>query len=494
MRKDIKKVLLINPPWYRIFGQSSNRSPLGLCYIASVLEKEGYDVHVYNADFKKKLAIGAGFEQVTSKYSEYLRILKDTDHPLWQEVGSVIFKESPDIVGISVTTAKYGSALNVSKIVKDFDPDIPVTWGGVHPTILPNDVIKNKNVDIVVRGEGEFTFLDIVKNPSHLSQIAGITYKEYGKIINNKDRPLIENLNALPFPAKHLLLEKSECYPEDFGNIFASRGCPYNCIFCASHKVWTKRVRYRSPRNVVDEIKTVKKEFKTKIFSFDDDSFTLNRQFVEELCDLLIKEGLKISWSTETRANLVHDDLMKKMKSAGCEELYIGAESGDEETLRLMKKGVTVEQILSANRTLNKNKIRCSAFFMVGFPWETKKEIEKTVSFMRQLNPRSAILSVATPYPGTELYDICMSEGLLSDNIDWSTFFHQSPDMYFTKKMTRSETIEVIKEVERIFEAHNSQKMKELIRSDPLWILRRIIKGKYRPQDLWTLFKHNLFP
>jgi anaerobic magnesium-protoporphyrin IX monomethyl ester cyclase len=189
----------------------------------------------------------------------------------------------------------------------------------------------------------------------------------------------------------------------------------------------------------------------------------------------------------------VNDDLMKKMKSAGCEELYIGAESGDEETLRLMKKGVTIDQILSANKILNTNKIRCSAFFMVGFPWETKKEIEKTVSFMKQLNPRSAILSVATPYPGTELYDICMSEGLLSNNIDWSTFFHQSPDMYLTKKMTRSEAIELIKDVERIFEAHNNRKMKELIRKDPLWIARRIIKGKYSPQDLWTLIKHNLF-
>ena len=489
---DIKKILLVSPPWYRMFGQSSNTSPLGLCYIAAVLEEQGYDVAIYNADYKKGLSYGAGVRQITSKYNEYLRILKDINHPLWREVATVISKESPDIVGISVTTAKYGSALNVSRLVKDFNADIPVVWGGVHPTILPNDTIRNRDVDIVVRGEGEYTFLDLVRNPISLGNILGITYKEQGNIIHNPDRPLIENLDTLPFPARHLLLEKESYHPETFGNIFASRGCPYSCTFCASHKVWTRKVRYRSPQNVVDEIKAVRKVFNTNIFRFDDDSFTLNKRFVEDFCDLLIKEKLDIKWSTETRANLVSDDLVKKMKSAGCEDIQIGAESGDEETLRLIKKGVTVEQIRNACRVLKQNKIRVSAFFMIGFPWETKKDIYKTVSLMKELDPHSASLSVVTPYPGTELYDTCLSEGLLADNMDWSTFFHQSPDMYLTKNLTKEETFEVIEDAEKIFDAHNDRKIRELLRSNPLWVFRRLIKGKYSPRDLWTLFRRYL--
>ena len=236
MNTDINKVLLISPPWYRIFGGCSDSSPLGLCYIAAILEKHGYNVSVYNADYKTDLQPTSVVE-LTAKYDTYLRTLNDMNHPLWKEVGAVISKQSPDIVGISVMTAKYGSALNVSRLVKDFDPDIPVVWGGVHPTILPDETMKNKDVDIVVRGEREYTFWELIENLESLDKVLGITYKENGEIIHKPNRPLIENLDELPFPARHLILEKENYHPEAFGNIFASRGCPYNCIFCASHKV-----------------------------------------------------------------------------------------------------------------------------------------------------------------------------------------------------------------------------------------------------------------
>ncbi len=313
----IKRILLINPPWYRMFGQGSNASPLGLCYIGGVLNEQGYEVVIYNADFKKGLGFGAGVSQITKKYGEYLRCLNNTGHPLWREIADVISEVSPDIVGVSVTTAKYGSALNVSRLVRNFSADVPVVWGGVHPTILPDETIKNREVDIVVRGEGEYTFLNLVREPRHLKSILGITFKgENGSIIHTPDRPLVENLDLIPFPARHLLREKENHYPENFGNLFATRGCPYSCTFCASHKVWTRKVRYRSPKNIVDEIRILKDTFKTNIFTFEDDSFTLDKRFVENLCDLMIKEKLNVKWSTETRANLVGHDLMKKMKSS----------------------------------------------------------------------------------------------------------------------------------------------------------------------------------
>lgn len=489
MNTDINKILLISPPWYRIFGESSDSSSLGLCYIAAVLEEHGYDVSIYNADYNIGLQ-PTSIVKMTSKYEEYLRILNDMNHPLWKEVKTVIAKQSPDIVGISVMTAKYGSALNVANLVKKYDPDIPVVWGGVHPTILPDETIKNKDVDIIVRGEGEYTFLELVENLGGLNKILGITYRENGKVIHNQNRPLIENLDELPFPARHLILGKENYYPEAFGNLFASRGCPYNCIFCASHKVWTKRVRYRSPENVVNEIKEIKRAFKTNQFRFEDDSFTSNKKIVEGVCDLLIKEKLNIKWTTETRVDLVTDVLIKKMKSAGCDDITMGVESGDKETLKRIKKGITIEQIRNANRILKENKMKFSAFFIIGFPWETKKEVDKTVLLMKELDPRMAVFSVATPYPGTELYDICVSEGLLLEKIDWSTFFHQSPDMYLTKNLTKEETSKIIEEVEKIFEEHNSKKWRKILLSDPLYVIRRVIKGKYyNPRDLWTLFR-----
>jgi radical SAM superfamily enzyme YgiQ (UPF0313 family) len=487
---EIKKVLLISPPWFRLFGQQLSRSPLGLCYIAGVLEKNGYQVSIYNADYKEALSLMFG-SQMTTRYDQYLQNLRDVNHPIWQEIKDVISEQSPDLVGISVTTAKYGSALNVSRLVKEIDPNVQVVWGGIHPTIMPDETIKNKDVDIVVRGEGEQTFLELARNITSLSDVLGITYKENGRIIHNPNRPLLENLDTLPFPARHLLLGKEAYHPEAFGNISASRGCPYQCTFCASHKLWTRKIRYRSPTNVIDEIKNIKKVFKTDQFKFDDDSFTFNTKFVEDFCAILMSERLKIKWSMDTRANLVSNGLMKKMKSAGCEEIYMGIESGDERTLKLIKKGVTLEQIWNAKRVLDENRVRFTAFFMIGFPWETKKEIDKTVSLMRDLDPYNAVFSVVTPYPGTELYDTCLSEGLLGEKPDWSTFFHQSPDMYLTRNLSRDEICKVIAEVQRIFDKHNSEKMRQFMRSNPLWVLRRIIKYKYyyHPRDLWKLFR-----
>ena len=175
LNTDINKVLLINPPWYRLFGEESPYSPIGLCYIGGVLEKHGFDVTIYNADFNNGGEFMSDVKR-TENYLKYLHNLKDINHPIWKEIETTISKQSPDIVGISVTTAKYGSALNVSKLVKKLNPKIPVVWGGVHPTILPEETGINKDVDIIVRGEGDYTFLDLIENIERLDKVLGITY------------------------------------------------------------------------------------------------------------------------------------------------------------------------------------------------------------------------------------------------------------------------------------------------------------------------------
>ncbi|MCK4454441.1 radical SAM protein [Candidatus Parcubacteria bacterium] len=495
--KRFKKVLLINPPFIRLFGAGAPprgvKAPLGLCYIAGVLNDHGFDVRVYNTDFIKNPRVLSS-KDITAGYNTYLNSLNNLDLPVWREIYERINDYSPDIVGITAMTSLFNSALNVAQLVKSFDSDIPVVLGGVHPTILPEETIKNTNVDIVVRGEGEYTFLDILKNfNNNLNEILGITYKENGQIINNPARPLIQNLDELPFPAKHLIIEHEKYPPEAFGNIFASRGCPFHCIFCASHKIWTRKVRRRSPENVIEEIKHVKKKFGTKLFRFEDDSFTLNKQWIYELCDVLLKEKLKIKWVAETRADVVDDRSIKTMKSAGCKMLDIGVESGSEKTLKIIKKGITLEQIRNTFNIIKSNKILTNAFFIIGFPWESKKEIEMTISFMKELNPFHSFFSISTPYPGTELFDIYKKEGLLPDNMNWAKFFHQSDDMYLTKKYSREEVSEIVAKAEKEFEKNNRKNIIKLVLTDPEYLFGVIKSNEYyKPKRFFSAIRYML--
>lgn len=487
------KVLLINPPWYRLQNTEYFGYPIGLCYLAAACEKNGVDAVVYNADFEKRRKLLIKVSDMTDAYSQYLQLLRDLEHPFWKEVKRVISQSSPDMVGVAVTTGGYGSALNVARLVKDYDPDVPVVFGGPHPTILPEKTVKNREVDYVVRGEGEITFLELVRNydSGKMDGCLGITFEREGKVIHNSDRPLIRDLDSLPFPARHLLLNRNEYASSDFGSLFTSRGCPFSCIFCASHKIWGRRVRYRSANNVIDEVKSVYEAFDTRNFRFEDDNFTLNRKRLEEICNLLIKEKLDISWYCETRVDLINEEIVKKMKKAGCTSVSIGVESGDPQTLRKIKKAITLEQVYKATHILKENNIFLAAFFMVGFPWERKEEILRTVSLMKDIDPDLAVYSIATPYPGTELFDMSEAEGLIPADLNWSNFFHQSPSMFLTKNLTKNEIREIIEETERIFDKHNLKKGRERLVKHPLSTAKSILKKGYYKHP-WVLIRQLL--
>lgn len=466
---------------------------MGLSYLAAVLERNGFRAIVYNTDFLKGKPPIKVVKKITKGHIEYLHVLQNLEHAIWKEIQEVIRYLHPDIVGITVRTAEYGSALNVAKIVKDYDQDVPVVVGGPHPTLLPNANLQNQDIDIVVRGEGEYTFLDLVQtieNGHEIYGVPGISYKKNKKIAHNPNRPLVQDLDALPYPARHLLLGNQRCPPSTFGPLITSRGCPFNCIFCAANKIWGRKVRYRSARNVVDEIKQVHETFRTRMFRFDDDSFTINRKHVEEICDLLIKEKLDITWWCETRVDLLKNDLVKKMKKAGCTEVSIGVESGDPCTLKKIKKGITINQATNAAKILRENKVRFNAFFMIGFPWETEKEIFNTVSLMKKMDPDHAVYSIATPYPETELFDMIQAEGLIPTDINWSTFYHQSPEMFFSKNLTKEKMSEIIERTETAFEKHNvSKRRKQSL--NVFYVLEKIVnEGYYKhPRILWSFLR-----
>lgn len=459
--KDNKKeIILINPPWYRFFGQEWSVKPLGLCYIAAVLEKHGFDVGIYNADSCPGLQMTDAYS-TTQNFQKYLLRMTNQEDLIWREVEVLITDFLPQIVGISMNTVQYKSALTLAKLIKKIDSKIIVVGGGVHPTVCPDEILNGGYFDYLVRGEGEYTMLELAKalrRDKPVDCINGISYKHDNKIIHNPARELIENLDDLPWPANHLILNIKDMMPDDFAYVMASRGCPYQCIFCVAHKIWSRKVRFRSPRNVVDEIKLIKQNYSPVYFHFQDDSFTLDSKFIDELCNLLIKEKINIRWVCETRVDLADDQMLKTMRQAGCFKVILGVESGSPLTLSKIKKHISLEQVRKAVRLCKKNKLETSIFFLIGFPWETEKEIKETVALMEELDPQYAVFSVATPYPGTELYDICKNENLLPPNPDWSRFFHQSPDMFLTKNLSKIQTKKIIKDVENKFVRHNKKK------------------------------------
>ena len=304
------RILLINPYQRTKYPQP----PLGLAMIAAVLMENGYEVKILDLP-----ALGL-FEN---------------------SLPTIIHQEKPDVVGITAMTSTISSAVSTAKKVKETNSNIAVVLGGAHATILPEETLKNApEVDIIVRGEGEQTTLELVKvleeNPSSINQVLGVTYREGARIKSNPSRPLILDLDALPFPAFHLLpMGKYRLHPP-FGRrspvmpIITSRGCPYRCIFC-SKSVFGRKYRSNSPDYMINEIQLLVEKFGVKEIKFYDDAFTLDKKRVVSFCTQLKERGIGIPWTCETRVNLVDEELLRIMNNSGCYMIEYGVESGNQE-------------------------------------------------------------------------------------------------------------------------------------------------------------------
>lgn len=450
------KVLLIHPPWKRLFNSELAEYPVGLSYIAAVLNKSGHESTVYNADYNygrgqpltNYNTIFDGYSKMTRGCNQYLNILNNLGDPLWQEIKKVIEKIVPDIVGISAMTVSLGSALNVARIVKGINPQIPVILGGKHPSILSEQTLKNQEVDIVIRGEGEYVFAELLNNLKNLGKVKGISYKKGENIIHNPPSERVTELDNLPFPRRQALYDLKQYPKEAFGILFTSRGCPNNCIFCASPAFWQRRVYYRSPENVIEEIREVKDRYGTESFNFQDDCLLIKRNYIERLCDLLIRKKLKISWSCLARVDLIDENLAAKMKQAGCSNVSVGIESGNNEILKKIGKRITVEEVIRAVKILKKYYISVMGFFMFGFPWETRKEIDDTLNLIKKLDLDRIQYNFVVPLPGTELFSSLKSQGLISEQEDWNLFYQHSPSMFFNGNFSREEALMMIAEIE----------------------------------------------
>lgn len=364
--------------------------PLGLGYLASNLRENGFKVRIID-DLVEKLS-----------FDELLKRLKGSK-----------------IVGITSTTATFNSALAYAKKIKNALKDVFLILGGVHVSFEPEKALQNDFVDAVCIGEGEETIVEVaerVEADKSLEGVRGVYYKENGKIIRNERRGFIEDLDSLPFPAYDLmpldkytvLGERLEQFP-----MITSRGCPFACRYCSSSLYMGHRFRARSARNVADEIEWLCEEFKAKHIAFGDDTFTLNKKRVVDICTEIKKRGLEITWSCSSRIDTITAELLKMMKSAGCVAIYYGIESASKRILDYYRKKISLEKAKEVVRATKKAGISAICSFILGAPMETKEEMKKTLKLALKLDPDYAQFSILTPYPGTEIYEEAKKENLL---------------------------------------------------------------------------------
>lgn len=473
------KVLLIDPPFYRFMGYYTRYFPVGLCYIAALLEKKGHNVKVYSPDINTK-AYKIDYSRLDDVYGAYLKQLQNEKHEAWQELKRIILEYGPDIIGITAWTTFLASTFKTAELCKQTKTDAKIVIGGPHATLKPDEILKNsKHTDFVIRSEGEYVLLDLIdflQGNKKKSEIPGISYKKNNRIIHNKERQFIENLDELPLPARHLLIFPGKYNPEDYGLMMTSRGCPYACSYCAT-AIWKRRVRYRSIDNIIKEIKHVMKRYKTRQFTFKDDSFTLDKARIKELCKRIIQEKLKINWDCNTRVNLIDKDILKLMKRAGCNSIKVGIESGSERILSLMNKQITKNQIRHAAELLRKSGIHWTGYFMMGLPTETKQEILETLKFMKEIKPDFASISTYEIFPGTSLFELGIKKEFVKNEQTLTEYYNRLPHLYYLRDANkRSDTLDndEFEQIEEYMKEqfHNYNK-------NPRRLAKRVLSRKY---------------
>jgi len=396
-------ILFIDPPWVIESGDNvwkyvrSCWPSLGIAYMASYLEQRGYSCRILDCTAE---------EIALNDFETRLNC------------------EPPRFIGITATTPLITNGLRIAEKCRRLFPEAKIVFGGVHSTALPEDVLKEKFVDYVVRGEGEETIRELVSNED-IRNIRGLSYKKNGIMLHNPDRPFISDLDRIPPPAYHLLPMGK--YRPAVGSykrlpamsVFATRGCPGRCTFC--YRIFGSRVRFRSAQKIIEEIKMLQEKYGIKEICFYDDTFTVVRKVIKEFCMILINEKMDLTWSCFSRIDCVDEEIMRSMKKAGCHLILFGIESADEVILKNIKKRMDLDKARETVRLARKIGIEVRASYMFGNPGETEESIKKTMRYAMELDADEAQFSIATPYPGTEFFEWARTNGYLL-HTDWANY------------------------------------------------------------------------
>ena len=389
------KVLLIHPKC-KTEEISHLQIPLGLCYIASYIRKK-HDVMIYDEPVEKK------------------------------SLKKLIDNFNPDVIGFSFTTQ---SAYRAYQLVKKFKKNKLCVAGGIHSTFRPEEALEN-GFDVVVLGEGERTFLkilDALELKKKIEIIRGIAYRKNGIVTKTKPYKMIKNLDKIPLPSWDLL----DMAKYEQGAITTSRGCPFNCAYCASKKYYNRTFRQRSIKNVFKELKIIVNKHNQKLVQFFDDTFTVNHKFVKDFCKLIIDSKLKFTWSVQARVDTIQNDfeMLELLKKAGCKLIIFGIESGSEKILKRINKNITIQQMEDAINLTKKAKIDVKTTWIVGLPGNFSEQIE-SLDLMKRLKPNQITIHLCVPYFGTDLYEKRKEFGIwINDKVKSKDLYNFNPSYY----------------------------------------------------------------
>lgn len=422
----VKKISLINSPspdgtiYMKELGRCGRRAvagevwpQTGLAYLAAIIREIGSEVQLIDG-------MGAGYtqEQTLNKISDFY----------------------PDLTIIHVTTPTASNDRAFCHLVKKMLPETIVGVIGTHPTALGKNILEPGIIDFSVMGEAEQTINEICKTGSISEKIPGIIHSlSGGKIVDGGVRPLIQNLDALPYPARDLLPIKNYTMPffgtAPFVTVIPGRGCPFHCTFCRAGSVWGHKIRLRSTASIIHELEHINKNYGIRNIIFMTDLFTINKEWVFELCECLIERNLGFKWICNSRVDGVSPELTKIMSKAGCQLISYGIESGDEEILKKSKKQITLKQAEEAIRWTREANILSFGYFIIGLPGETWETVDRTIETALRINPDYVFFHLATPFPGTDLYTWAKENNyLVSDN--WADYDEENGRAMRTEAMS----------------------------------------------------------
>ncbi len=451
------KFVLVRPPFYSLFGLCSPKMktyPLNLLYLATyVKQNSDWEVAIFDGEnlilSDRPLPVNTDPELVmNSEIPRMKKLLNNPDHEIWNMVESQIVAHKPDLVGITCNSGNMDTVRIIVKRLKRIG--IPVVLGGSHPTALPEQSLFYTSADMAVTGEGELALLSLLKaleSKADLSSVPSLVWKRLGKIVINHRAELISDIDSLPIPDRSLIDRRKY-----FGEVLLTgRGCPFNCAYCASRNIWGKKTRLRSVGSIIQELSEIRSDIgklqkKDKDVSSSaslsdnamidlrpgiwvvkvvDDTFTVVKSRTMELLDTIINNRLNcFEFTGGVRADTLDEKLVRKMKEANFKRVTLGVESGSPKILKLIRKGESNDHVIRAVKMLREEGIMSHAFFMIGFPGETKEDIELSKKLILEAQPDHVEINMVTPYPGTDIFTQIITEE--PNNIDrWYRWFHQ---------------------------------------------------------------------
>ncbi len=386
-------LLLIIPP-----GVRYNTPPLGFMYIAASAERSGFTVRILDAGL-----LGLDIDETMDRIREL----------------------QPDLIGLTATTPEYLLVRKFAALLKA-EFSTPIVLGGPHATLASDEIASDTVVDFIVRGEGEYTIVDLLKHIKNrddavsVEHIAGLSWRTETAFFHNREQVLIKDLDKLPLPARHLIEHGRY---RNCGRVYkrkpvavmvTSRGCPFGCIFCANH-LFGKKYRFASAQRMIEEIEMLINDYGVKEIFFREDNFTANRRRTLEFCRLIREKNLDISWMCLADANSITYDLAVEMKAAGCWHVAIGVESGNQEIQKVLKKNLKLDRVRQTFSEVQRAGLKTLAFFMIGNLVDTRETILETIKFANQLDTDFATFTITAPFPRTELYYLAKERGLILD-------------------------------------------------------------------------------